>query len=95
MTDVLVAALAAFWGWQVLNMRGPLTPLRRLLVMLPAGPKLIVCPYCIGAWFALAATLVLQAGRLDWQITTMTWLAAAGLVGLVGSFIPVYGEETD
>lgn len=96
MSDLIAAGLIAFWGWQVLNMDGPLTWLRDLLMYLPFGAKLVVCPYCIGAWFALVSALLLDLATHDvsW-LTPLTGLAAAGLVGLVGSFVPVDTEEMD
>lgn len=95
MTAVLIVALAAFWGWQALNMDGPFTPIRRLLIRLPAGAKLVVCPFCIGGWLSLIGMTVLHAatGELDPVLTPLLGLASAGLVGLAGSFAPVYGEE--
>lgn len=90
LSEAVVVGLAAFWAWTVTSMAGPFTPLRRALLRLPAGSKLVGCPFCLGAWYSIIGTVVLHAATqtLSWQ-TPAVALAAAGVCGLLGSYLPV------
>lgn len=96
---VLVAALAALWGWKVLNQSfapPPISTLARLLRRLPRGDKLVGCPWCIGAWLSIVGVVSQHAatGNLDWVQTPAAAFAAAGLTGLLGSVLPDDGTPS-
>lgn len=83
---VLTSGLGAFWLWFSI-VASPLPGLgwvRRL-----PGQHFFRCPYCFGAWIALALTLLLSWSEdsLGWS-TPFAWLAAAAIVGVLGTFIP-------
>lgn len=94
--DVLVLGFAAFWIWWVVARMSPpflmwaLRPLRRR----PAVRKFLACPWCAGAWIALALTLGAHAvtGAWGWASTPLTWLAASAIVGVAGTLIFDDGE---
>lgn len=99
MTVVIIAALAAVWGWFVLN--DPKAPrfivwLGNTLRRLPKGEKLVGCPWCIGAWMAIIGVVWQEAflGILSWN-TPVHALAAAGLTGIIGGWIADSGEPTE
>lgn len=77
MSDVVVVGFAGLWVWYLIAHS---TLLEKPL----AWPRehwalLIGCPWCAGAWIVLIILLV--SGNFD----PLTWLAAAGFVGAVGS----------
>lgn len=82
----LLAGLASVWVWSVLNDdQGVAAPLTRLLRKNDITQKWMECPWCSGAWFALAATLVLYDGGVATFI--VVWLAAATITGTLGSYL--------
>lgn len=89
---VVFAALAAVWGWFVLN--DPNAPrfivwIGDTLRKLPKGEKLVGCPWCIGAWLSIIGVIA----QGDYH--PVHWLAAAGLTGLLASLLPDDGEPTE
>ncbi|HLS32609.1 MAG TPA: DUF1360 domain-containing protein [Brevibacterium sp.] len=97
--SVAVIGLAALWVWWVIARTSPpflmwaLRPLRRR----PAVYSFLACPWCAGAWIALALTLGAHAvtGAWGWASTPLTWLAASAIVGVAGTLIPDDGEPLD
>lgn len=104
--DVLVLGFAAFWIWWVVARMSPpflmwaLRPLRRR----PAVRKFLACPWCSGAWWAIAVVLVFVAlavpmGVMTWTDVVLwapfTALGASAVVGLTGTLIPDDGEPFD
>lgn len=85
-----VAGLAAFWLWFSIAVK-PLPGLK-WMTDLP-GQSFWRCPWCLGAWLALAVTLLLTwaDNSFGWH-TPFVWLAAASIVGVAGSFVPDDGE---
>lgn len=98
MVEVLVAGLAAVWGWQVLNMPAAPPPISWIssgLRRLPRGDHLVGCPFCIGAWLAIVGVLVQTYNHLSWTATPVACLAAAGLTGIIGTLLPHDGTPTE
>lgn len=96
---ILIAALAALWLWRALGLPGLpwyLRAPRAGVVALPRGEHFLRCPWCLGAWLAIAFLTALHwaTGQLHPVITPISALAAAGLVGLAASFLPDDGEPT-
>lgn len=94
---VPVVGLAALWLWYAAQLEVPL--LHRALDVVrrnDTAAHLIGCPWCLGAWLALALTLAAHArlGLLDPVLTPLAWLAAAGITGLASLLIPDSGEVT-
>lgn len=85
MTDVILAGLAAFYVWSALN----LLPFLARLRTLPGYG----CPWCLGAWLALAATLAVDHDHLGVG-TLVSWFASAAIVGMLGVIVPDDGEPT-
>lgn len=58
---------------------------------------LIACPWCFGFWATLLLTLALHGwtGRLDWILTPLVALAAAAIVGIVGSNFTPGADDLD
>lgn len=97
-TALVLSALAAVWGWFVLN--DPKAPrlilwMSRTLKRLPKGEKLVNCPWCIGAWLSILSTVYLHwvMDLLGWT-TPIAALAAAGLTGMLGGLIAESDEPT-
>ena len=82
----LVSGLAAVWIWTVLNDEdGIFHRVNAFFTRWPITRKWMMCPWCSGSWFAgLASIAVFHP--LDAR-TVVTALAAAGVTGLVGSYI--------
>ena len=82
----LVAGLAGVWLWTVLNDEdGILGRVTGIMERREITAKWMKCPWCSGAWFAgIASVAVFHP--LDAR-TVVTALAAAGVTGLVGSYI--------
>lgn len=82
----LVAGLAAVWLWTVLNDEdGIARPVTLLLQKRPTTNKWMSCPWCSGAWFAIAGSVALYHPSV--AATIVTALAAAAVTGLLGSYI--------
>lgn len=82
----LIAGLASVWVWIVLNDdEGIAGPLTRLLRKSDITRKWMECPWCSGAWFALAGVLVLWDGSILSGV--IVWLAAAAIAGMIGSYL--------
>lgn len=85
-TAAVTVGLGATWAWVVLNDdEGVAAPLTRLLRKSDITRKWMECPWCSGAWFALAGTLAVYRG--DWLSLLVVWLAAATVVGVLGSYL--------
>lgn len=104
--DVLVLGLASLWIWWVVARMSPpflmwaLRPLRRR----PAVFKFLACPWCAGAWIALAvvaafAAFMLSVGSITWVEALIwapfTWTGSSAIVGVTGTLIPDDGEPLD
>lgn len=84
-TAALVGGLAGFWLWTVLNDEdGIFGPVTRLLHRTSVTRKWLVCPFCSGAWFSIAGSLVVYHGSVAPAIVTA--LAAAAVCGVLGSY---------
>lgn len=84
----LALGLAAYFVFYAQAHAPFLRPLHRLLGRLhPLLPK---CPWCLGAWIAIALTVAAHAvtHSLHPAQTPVQALAAAATSGLVGSFLP-------
>lgn len=82
----LISGLAGVWLWTVLNDEtGIFSGVYARLDRLDITRKWIKCPWCSGAWFAIIASIAVFH-PLDAR-TVVTALAAAGVTGLVGSYI--------
>lgn len=82
----LVAGLAGLWVWTVLNDEdGMFGVVTRLLHRTRWTKKWLVCPWCSGAWFSGAASLIVFHPSI--AVAIVTALAAAGITGLLGSYI--------
>lgn len=82
----VVAGLASVWIWTVLNDdQGIAAPLTKLLRKNDFTQKWMECPWCSGAWFALAATVAVY--RDDILSMIVVWLAASAIAGMVGSYL--------
>lgn len=81
----VLAGLAGFWVWNVLNDEdGMFAPVPRLLHKNPITEKWLTCPWCSGAWFSGAASLLLFH---DWIApAVITAIAAAAITGALGSY---------
>lgn len=106
MIDVLVVALAAFYLWWLFArtdtpfLRFIQRPIRRH----PKAYKFFACPWCAGAWWALAVTLYIAVFCMTIGVMTLaqfvvwapvTWLGSAALVGIAGTLIPDDGAPVD
>lgn len=93
---IVVAALAAFWTWRV--MQFPALPwyLRwpRNLVRALTSDHFVKCPWCFGGWLALIIHYLLTVVATSRYrfIDIFSGLAAAALVGLLALLIPDDGE---
>lgn len=84
-TAAVIVGLGAFWLWAAVNMPGPFSPVKAGLERI--HPKLPSCPFCLGAWLALALTLgLVWADFLVWREFAFVWLAGAGITGFLGSW---------
>lgn len=82
----VIAGLASVWIWTVLNDdQGIAAPLTKLLRKNDFTQKWMECPWCSGAWFALAGVLILWDGGILSMI--VVWLAASAIAGMVGSYL--------
>lgn len=82
----LIAGLASVWVWTVLNDdQGIAAPLTKLLRKNDLTQKWMECPWCSGAWFALAGVVILWDGSTLSMI--VVWLAASAIAGMVGSYL--------
>lgn len=89
MFEAVIVAFAAFYVWVFVSQLH--TPgFRRIQKWLRRGWRLQLtgCPYCLGWWLSLIFTIAIQWGHLDWVITPLTALAAAGICGYIGSLTP-------
>lgn len=85
MIAIVIASLAAVWGWKVLNLPNlprPISWIRAALFALPRGSKLVLCPWCIGAWLSIIGMIA------QGEFNPVHWLAAAGLTGILASMLP-------
>lgn len=94
--EALIIGGATFYLWMLAaQLHTPIIyPIQKWLRLSWRRP-LIGCPYCFGFWGAVALTLLVQWGRLDWVMTPLTILAAAALSGFVGSFTPGIDDEEE
>jgi hypothetical protein len=97
MAGVLIAGLFGFWLWTTLNDPSAIWVLRgvrRIILRLRRGHKLLHCPWCFGLWSAGPAYVALSAseGALSALATPVGVVAAAAVVGLLGTFVPI-GDE--
>lgn len=82
----LVAGLAGLWVWVVLNDEdGVVGPVARWLRETSWTRKWTTCPWCSGAWFSIAASLIVFHPSV--AVAAVTALAAAAVCGLLGSYI--------
>lgn len=89
--NALLAGLTGFWIWTVLNdEEGLFRPVNRWMQRGYYRRKWMSCPWCSGAWFALAATLGLRPPDDSIARTIVTALAAAAITGMLGSY---FGED--
>lgn len=98
MASVVIAALAGFWFYIAVNLPvvpPPLSWIRAGLWKLPRGSKLTSCPWCLGPWVSGTAYVALSAseGTLSVLATPVGVFAAAGLTGLLGSFVAIGENE--
>ena len=85
-TVAIVAGLAGFWLWNVLNDEdGIFRRVNRLLHKNEMTKKWLVCPWCSGAWFSIAGSVALHHDGV--ASTLVTAIAAAAVCGLVGSYV--------
>lgn len=85
-STALIAGLASVWVWTVLNDdQGIAAPLTKLLRKNDLTQKWMECPWCSGAWFALAGVVILWDGSILSMI--VVWLAASAIAGMVGSYL--------
>ena len=83
--EALLAGMAGFWVWTVLNDEdGMFAPINRVLQKTRWTEKWLACPWCSGAWFSIAASLTLYHPSIAEAIVTA--LAAAAVCGLLGSY---------
>lgn len=82
----VISGLAGLWVWTVLNDEdGMFGVVTRLLHRSHWTKKWLVCPWCSGAWFAGAGSLILFHPSVS--AAAVTALAAAGITGLLGSYL--------
>lgn len=98
MAGVVIAGLFGIWLYVAINLDSapfPLRWLRNLLLRLPRGGKLVKCPWCLGFWASGSAYVVLSAseGSLSLLGTPIGAVAAAGVTGLLGSFISIGDDD--
>lgn len=81
----VVAGLAGFWLWSVLNDEdGIARPVNRLLMKTSWSAKWMQCPWCSGAWFSgIASVAVFHPSVVAAAVTA---LAAAAVCGALGSY---------
>lgn len=85
MIPVIVAGLAGFWVWTVLNDEdGVFGWFTRLCMKTSFTSQWLRCPWCSGAWFAGGFSLILfHPLSLDALIVA---LASAAITGALGSY---------
>lgn len=84
-TAALVSGLAGFWVWTVLNDEdGIFKPITLVLHRTEITRKWLACPWCSGAWFSIAASLLLFHVWVTPAIITA--IAAAAVCGVLGSY---------
>lgn len=86
LTDLAAVALAALYLWMLASQLH--TPvIRPVQRWLRRGWRrsLVGCPWCFGIYATTALALLVHWGRWDWIATPLLALAAAALVGLIGS----------
>lgn len=82
----IVSGLAGFWVWVVLNdEEGVARVVTRVLHRWGWTRKWLMCPWCSGAWLSIAASLSVFHPSV--ASAAVTALAAAGITGLLGSYI--------
>lgn len=82
----IIAALFGTWFWSVLNDdEGIFSPVNALLQKNGYTNKFMRCPWCSGAWFSIAPSLVLFHEPLAPALITA--LAAAAITGILGSTV--------
>lgn len=82
----LVSGLASIWLWTVLNdSDGIFKRINIFFTRWAVTRKWMGCPWCSGAWFAIIASVSMYH-PVD-ASTVVTAIAAAGITGLVGSYI--------
>ena len=87
LATVVVAGLAGFWCWTVLNdPDGLFKRLNRWAKKTYYGNKWISCPWCSGAWFAILAAVALREPEEAWYRTLAIAIAAAAVTGMLGSY---------
>lgn len=88
LADIFLIAFAGLYLWVLASqLHTPvIRPVQRWLRRGWRRP-LLSCPWCSGFWLAVVLALTLHAitGRLHWLLTPLVILAAAALIGLVGS----------
>lgn len=91
LAEVLIAALAALWGWMNLNDDTGIFGFIPRAAERVGGlrEKGLKCPWCSGAWLAIAATLLLRSAGDPIGYTIVAAFAAAAVTGLLGSY---FGE---
>lgn len=89
---VLIAGLAGFWLWTVLNDDdGIFRRFKEWAVQYHYGKKWITCPWCSGAWLAGIASLALyEVADTSIVRAIVIALAAAAITGMLGSY---FGED--
>ena len=81
----IVAGLAGFWLWTVLNDEDGLFGfVARAAARLEMTRKWLSCPWCSGAWFSIAFSLILF--HPSWGDAVITSIAAAAVCGALGSY---------
>lgn len=94
---VPVVGLAALFVWYAAQL--PIPVVSRLLDVVRRNATvahLLGCPWCLGFWLTMAATIAAHArlGLLDPVLTPLAGLAAAGFTGLASLLIPDSGDVT-
>lgn len=84
-SEALIAGLAGFWIWTVLNDEtGIAKPIWHLLARYAVTRKWMMCPWCSGAWFAGGLSLSVYHPSI--MLAAVTALAAAAVTGILGSY---------
>lgn len=95
-TSVLVAGGAGLFAWVFASQLT--TPgFAWLQKWLRRGWRrpLVSCPWCSGFWLCAIFAIALQWGYLHPVITPLSALAAAAIVGYIGSLTPGINDEED